>query len=77
MKSKTSITLSEDVLDAVDRSVRGESRSAFIERVLRSYFHRRARGELHAQDLERLDREAAWLNLEAEDVLDYQGWPDE
>ena len=77
MKSKTSITLSEDVLLDVERCAGGESRSAFIERVLREYFRRRARDLLDAEDLERLNREAERLNIEAEDVLDHQSWPDE
>lgn len=77
MKSKTSITLSEDVLEAVDRSAGDESRSAFIERILREHFRERARAELHARDLERLNREADRLNTEAEEVRVYQGWPDE
>ena len=38
MKVKTSLTLSEDVLSALDRLVRkGESRSALIDRVLREF----------------------------------------
>ena len=76
MKCKTSITLSQDVLDEVDRNARAESRSAFIERVLREHFRERARTELYARDLERLNREAGDLNAEAEEVLEYQGWPD-
>ena len=77
MKSKTSITLSEDVLEAVDRSAGSASRSAFIERVLRGYFRRQARAAVHAQDLERLNRDSERLNSEAEEVLAYQAWPDE
>jgi metal-responsive CopG/Arc/MetJ family transcriptional regulator len=42
MKQKTSITLSEDVLRELDRwTGSGESRSAYIERVLRRHFRRR------------------------------------
>lgn len=77
MKSKTSITLSDDVLQAVDRSVGSGSRSAFIERILREHFRERARAELHARDLERLNRAADRLNDEAEEVLEYQGWLEE
>lgn len=77
MKSKTSITLSEDVLDEVDRSAGNQSRSAFIERVLRRYFRRRERAEIHARDRKRLDREAERLNAEAEDVLEFQSWPED
>jgi metal-responsive CopG/Arc/MetJ family transcriptional regulator len=73
MKEKTSITLSKDVLAKVDQLAGSKhSRSAFIERVLRRYLRERARAALHAQDLERINRAADRLNLEAADVLDYQ-----
>jgi len=77
MKSKTSITLSADVLREIDRNAGGESRSAFIERVLRAYFRRCERAAIHERDLERLNRAADSLNAEAEDVLEYESWPDE
>jgi metal-responsive CopG/Arc/MetJ family transcriptional regulator len=73
MKEKTSITLSKDVLAKVDRLAGSKhSRSAFIERVLRRYLSERARAAVHARDLERINRAADRLNLEAADVLDYQ-----
>ena len=73
MKEKTSITLSKDVLAKVDRLAGSKhSRSAFIERVLRKYLRDRARADLNAQDLARINRAADVLNLEASDVLDYQ-----
>ena len=73
MKLKTSITLSEDVLAAVDDLAgQGGSRSAVIERVLRGYLRRRTRAAAYRQELERLNRAAARLNEEAADVLDYQ-----
>jgi metal-responsive CopG/Arc/MetJ family transcriptional regulator len=77
MKEKTSITLSSEVLAKVD-SLAGSkvSRSAFIERVLRLYFHERARRKIHARDLERLNAAADRLNLEADDVLSYQAFDD-
>lgn len=79
MKKKTSITLRADVLAKVDRLAGPEgSRSAFIERVLRGYFRRRARAAANARDLERLNRAAERLNEEAADVLEYQApWTDE
>lgn len=77
MKSKTSITLSRDLLAEVDRSAGDESRSAFIERVLRGHFKRRARARIHADDLKRLNDEADRLNDEAEEVLLYQSLPEE
>jgi metal-responsive CopG/Arc/MetJ family transcriptional regulator len=73
MKEKTSITLSKDLLSKVDRLAGSKgSRSAFIERVLRSYLRERARAVAHARDLTRINRAAQRLNTEAADVLDYQ-----
>jgi metal-responsive CopG/Arc/MetJ family transcriptional regulator len=73
MKEKTSITLSKDVIAGVDRLAgSGQSRSAFIERVLRGYLREREKAALHARDLERINRAADRLNLEASEVLSYQ-----
>lgn len=73
MKEKTSITLSKDVLAKVDRLAGSkQSRSAFIERVLRKYLRERRRAALHARDLQRINRAADRLNQEASDVLQYQ-----
>ncbi|MGA2098918.1 MAG: ribbon-helix-helix domain-containing protein [Candidatus Acidiferrum sp.] len=73
MKEKTSITLSKDVLAGVDRLTGSkQSRSAFIERILRRYLRERAKAALHARDLELINRAADQLNKEAENVLDYQ-----
>lgn len=79
MKKKTSITLSAAVLEEVDRLAGSdESRSAFIERVLRAYFRRRARRAINRRDLERLNRGAERLNAEAADTLGYQApWSEE
>jgi metal-responsive CopG/Arc/MetJ family transcriptional regulator len=77
MKEKTSITLSREVLDQVDRLAGDESRSAFIERVLRGYLQERVRAATNARDLKRLNRAADRLNAEVTDVLEYQApWPD-
>ncbi len=73
MKEKTSITLSRDVLENVDRLAGSKhSRSAFIESVLRRYLRQRAKAALQARDLERINKAAERLNLEAAEVLDYQ-----
>jgi metal-responsive CopG/Arc/MetJ family transcriptional regulator len=73
MKEKTSITLSSDILEKVDRLAGSEvSRSAFIERVLRVYFRERTRRKINARDLERINAAADRLNAEADDVLAYQ-----
>jgi len=73
MKEKTSVTLSKDVLEDVDRLAGSKySRSAFIERVLRKYLLERAKAAAQARDLERINSAADRLNVEAADVLDYQ-----
>ncbi len=73
MKVRTSITLSEDVLESIDRLARSKhSRSALIERVLRRYLRDRAKSALQARDLERINQAADRLNREAAEVLDYQ-----
>jgi metal-responsive CopG/Arc/MetJ family transcriptional regulator len=73
MKEKTSITLSKDLLARVDRLAGPkQSRSAFIERVLRKYLQDRRRARIHARDLELLNQAAERLNREADEVLEYQ-----
>jgi metal-responsive CopG/Arc/MetJ family transcriptional regulator len=76
MKVKTSITLSSELLDAVDaRAGRGQSRSQFIESALRAFLEQATRDERNARDLEILNRQAERLNREAADVLTYQVIP--
>ncbi len=73
MKRKTSITLSEGVVKAVDRlTPKGGSRSETIERLLRESVLRQARRSRDLKDLEAINRHAEQLNEEAEDVLRYQ-----
>lgn len=79
MKQKTSISLSPDVLRDLERYAgSGESRSAYIERVLRRHFRRREQAAAQARDIERINAAADRLNAEAEDVLEYQApWLDD
>jgi metal-responsive CopG/Arc/MetJ family transcriptional regulator len=73
MKEKTSITLSTEILAAIDRLAGSKrSRSAVIEHALRRYLSEHARTRMQARDLEQLNRAADELNAEAADVLDYQ-----
>jgi metal-responsive CopG/Arc/MetJ family transcriptional regulator len=83
MKEKTSITLSKEILAAIDRMAgskqRGskqkgskQSRSAFIEAVLARYLRHQARAQIEARDLELINNAADELNEEVEDVLRYQ-----
>lgn len=73
MKSKTSVTLSEDLVAAIDElTPEGGSRSETIERLLRESFAARERCARDLKDLDALNRHADELNAEAEDVLTYQ-----
>jgi Arc/MetJ-type ribon-helix-helix transcriptional regulator len=76
MKVKTSLTLSRDLIEAIDKQVGSHrSRSEFIEATLRSFLAQMARKEAERQDLEAINRHADRLNREAQDVLDYQAIP--
>ena len=73
MKVKTSITLSVEVLKAIDLYI-GEykSRSAFLEAAARKFIIQLKLKETEQRDLEIINRHADSLNAEAEDVLTYQ-----
>jgi metal-responsive CopG/Arc/MetJ family transcriptional regulator len=73
MKEKTSITLSREVLSGIDRIAGSkQSRSAYIESVLREHFRQRARAQRDARDIEIINRHAESLNRDAEDGLEDQ-----
>jgi metal-responsive CopG/Arc/MetJ family transcriptional regulator len=73
MKEKTSITLSRDVRIEIDRAAGSQqSRSAYVEAVLRDHLRQRARAQRDARDLEIINRNAERLNREALDGLEYQ-----
>ena len=73
MKLKTSITLEEEVVAAVERAARdGESRSQAIERLLRQSLAEQERAAIDRRDRAILDARADELNEEAVDVLGYQ-----
>jgi metal-responsive CopG/Arc/MetJ family transcriptional regulator len=73
MKSKTSITLSEDLVEAIDRlTPPGGSRSETIESLLRESLVVRRRRARDLKDLQVINRHVKQLNTEAEDVLKYQ-----
>lgn len=76
MKRKTSITLSEDILEAIDqRSGDAKNRSDFIETAVRAYIVQLIRDEQNAKDLAIINRHADRLNIEAADVLAFQVIP--
>lgn len=76
MKSKISITLSDDLVRVVDRqTAKGESRSETIERLVREGLELRLRRAADDRDLTLLNRHAEALNAEMADVLEYQDEP--
>jgi Arc/MetJ-type ribon-helix-helix transcriptional regulator len=73
MKTKTSVTLSEDLLKLIDRNAKGEkNRSAFIETAVRAYLEVVRRHRRDQDDLSTINRLAEKLNAEAGDVLGFQ-----
>jgi metal-responsive CopG/Arc/MetJ family transcriptional regulator len=73
MKVKTSLTLSEELISAIDRKSTGyKSRSDFIERALWTYLNFLIRQEKNKVDLKIINKNSDTLNKEAQDVLDYQ-----
>lgn len=73
MKVKTSVTLDEDVVSAIEAIAgEGESRSRTIERLLRQSLTARKRADIDDRDREIIDAHADELAAEALDVLGYQ-----
>ena len=72
MKVKTSITLSDDLLEAINQRTGHKNRSEFIETALWSFIAQIFRNEQTAKDIQIINKRADYLNKEAEDVLAYQ-----
>lgn len=76
MKVKTSVTLSPELLAAIDKVCHGDrSRSDFLEEVAWTAIRHRRREELDAKDRALHDKYADVLNAEMDDVLRYQADP--
>jgi len=77
MKVKTSITLSQELLKAVDKRTRQQkrTRSDLIEAAVEAFLQQLARDEQNARDLDIINRRADSLNKEAANVLEYQVLP--
>jgi metal-responsive CopG/Arc/MetJ family transcriptional regulator len=75
MRVKTSITLSEDTLRALDRAAGSAARSPLIEVAIKEFLERRYRVARDARDREILDRTAESLNDEITDALAFQEEP--
>ena len=73
MKVKTSITLSDELLKAIDKYGRAyKNRSDFIEAAIWAFIGQIIRERQNARDIEIINRNAERLNAEAQDVLAYQ-----
>ncbi len=72
MKVKTSITLSEDVLQKIQDFAAKGDRSAFVEQAIWKYLAVLARQKQNSRDAAIYDDKAVALNTEAEDTLGYQ-----
>jgi len=73
MRVKTSVTIDERVLRAIDKTTtRHRSRSRVIEDAAREFLARRNRAAREARDLEILNETADALNREMDDVLAFQ-----
>ena len=76
MKVKTSITLSQSILDQIDHRIGEEvSRSAFIEDAVARHLAVLARQERDERDIEIINRNAERLNREAMEVMEFQSIP--
>jgi metal-responsive CopG/Arc/MetJ family transcriptional regulator len=73
MKTKTSVSLSDDLLKLIDEVVEGENRrSAFIEEAVKAYLEVLKRQKRDRKDLQTINRLSEKLNREAQEVLNFQ-----
>ncbi len=73
MKVKTSITLSEELIQGIDELFgKQKNRSEFIEKAVKDFIERQTQIKRDLRDLDILNKKADKLNREAEDVLSYQ-----
>lgn len=74
MKVKTSVTLSEELLNAIEAhaGVEAANRSALIEQAMWEYLRSRHRAVRDKSEMARINAESAELNEEALDTIDYQ-----
>jgi len=73
MKTKTSLTLSEDLIASIDKLAGPKiSRSAYVEQILREFVDRRAQARKDSREVAAINRHAAQLNAEMSDALSFQ-----
>jgi metal-responsive CopG/Arc/MetJ family transcriptional regulator len=74
VRVKTSITLPDDLLREIDRE--NPNRSAFLELAARKLLRATERARRQRSDAAIINKNAARLNQEAADVLEYQSIPE-
>ena len=73
MKVKTSITLSKDIIQQIDKiSWQYGNRSLLIEKAIRDFLAGESKRKMDLRDIEIINQHSDKLNEEAEDVLSYQ-----
>jgi metal-responsive CopG/Arc/MetJ family transcriptional regulator len=72
MKTKTSVTLSNEILVQLNNITSVETRSDFVEKALWRYIELLQREKRNQNDLDIINKVSSSLNKEAEDVLLYQ-----
>jgi metal-responsive CopG/Arc/MetJ family transcriptional regulator len=73
MKIKTSLTLSQDLLQSIALLPEPyQNRSVFLETAAWAYLAQLRREAIHARDIEIINRRADYLNAEVMDALTYQ-----
>ena len=73
MKTKTSLTLSEDLIARIDKLAGSKvSRSAYIEQILRDFVDGLAQARKDAREVAAINRHAVQLNAEMSDALSFQ-----
>ena len=72
MKVKTSVTLSEELLQAISAETNSDNRSAFIETATWEYLELRRKRVRDRREMELISANADLLNDEARDVLEFQ-----
>jgi metal-responsive CopG/Arc/MetJ family transcriptional regulator len=73
MKIKTSVTLSDELIKAMDQYGQNyKNRSDFVEAAIWAFIKQIIRNQQNARDVEIINRNADRLNAEALDVLTYQ-----
>lgn len=74
MKVKTSVTLSEKLIEAIAAETDQSNRSAFIEEATWRYLRQRQRETRDKHEIERINEHSEELNDEALEVLGFQAY---